>query len=104
MLGGMNHPQPLIRACFALWPRGLALAVLTLSGLAWPGPDQIMLSGLAWPGPDQITLSSLVCPGLDPRALSLCGIASAENWPGWRGPRRDGVSQETQLPLRWSAE
>jgi outer membrane protein assembly factor BamB len=26
----------------------------------------------------------------------------AENWPGWRGPDRNGVSHESQLPLRWS--
>ena len=29
---------------------------------------------------------------------SLC----AENWPYWRGPRKDGTSQETNLPIRWS--
>ena len=28
----------------------------------------------------------------------------AENWPFWRGPSRQGVSQETGLPLHWSAE
>src|SRR5262245_34953095 len=27
----------------------------------------------------------------------------AEDWPGWRGPRGDGTSNETGLPLRWSA-
>ncbi|NLF67597.1 MAG: PQQ-binding-like beta-propeller repeat protein [Candidatus Anammoximicrobium sp.] len=26
----------------------------------------------------------------------------AENWPCWRGPRGDGTSQETQVPLRWN--
>lgn len=26
----------------------------------------------------------------------------AENWPGWRGPRGDGASQEKNLPLTWS--
>jgi outer membrane protein assembly factor BamB len=26
----------------------------------------------------------------------------AENWPQWRGPRMDGTSQETGLPLTWS--
>ena len=26
----------------------------------------------------------------------------AENWPHWRGPRKDGTSTETNLPLRWS--
>jgi outer membrane protein assembly factor BamB len=28
--------------------------------------------------------------------------AVVENWPGWRGPRGDGSSLETHLPLRWS--
>lgn len=25
-----------------------------------------------------------------------------ENWPNWRGPRRDGTSLETGLPLKWN--
>jgi len=29
--------------------------------------------------------------------------ASAENWPGWRGPRGDGTSQEKNAPVRWDA-
>jgi outer membrane protein assembly factor BamB len=28
--------------------------------------------------------------------------APAEEWPQWRGPRGDGTSHETGLPLRWS--
>jgi hypothetical protein len=27
----------------------------------------------------------------------------AEDWPQWRGPRGDGTSTETNLPLKWSA-
>ena len=27
----------------------------------------------------------------------------AENWPGFRGPTGQGISSETQVPLRWSA-
>jgi outer membrane protein assembly factor BamB len=27
---------------------------------------------------------------------------SAEEWPGWRGPRGDGTSTETNVPLKWS--
>lgn len=27
----------------------------------------------------------------------------AENWPNWRGPRLDGTSLETNVPVRWSA-
>ena len=26
---------------------------------------------------------------------------NAENWPGWRGPRGDGTSQSTKLPMNW---
>src|SRR5262249_15921057 len=26
----------------------------------------------------------------------------ADNWPAWRGPTRNGVSGETNLPLKWS--
>jgi outer membrane protein assembly factor BamB len=26
----------------------------------------------------------------------------AENWPSWRGPTRDGISKETNLPAKWS--
>jgi len=29
-------------------------------------------------------------------------LAVVENWPGWRGPRGDGSSLETQLTLQWS--
>ena len=31
-------------------------------------------------------------------SFSLLG----ENWPGWRGPRGDGSSQEKNVPTRWS--
>jgi outer membrane protein assembly factor BamB len=34
--------------------------------------------------------------------LSFPATASAENWPGWRGPRGDGTSREIDLPLRWN--
>jgi outer membrane protein assembly factor BamB len=30
--------------------------------------------------------------------------AWAGNWPQWRGPAGDGVSEETNLPLRWSEQ
>lgn len=47
-----------------------------------------------------------------PRTLSavtllvciFAGVAApAENWNGWRGPRGDGTSRESDLPVRWSA-
>jgi outer membrane protein assembly factor BamB len=28
----------------------------------------------------------------------------AENWPCWRGPRGDGTSAETQIPVKWNGE
>ncbi|MEE2813192.1 MAG: PQQ-binding-like beta-propeller repeat protein [Verrucomicrobiota bacterium] len=34
--------------------------------------------------------------------LVLSFSLSAENWPGWRGPRGDGSSQEKNVPTRWS--
>ena len=39
-------------------------------------------------------------------ALALSGmltVVRAENWPQWRGPSLNGVSGETNLPVRWSA-
>jgi outer membrane protein assembly factor BamB len=35
--------------------------------------------------------------------LASLGIAAAEDWPGWRGPRGDGTSLEKNLPTTWSA-
>lgn len=35
-------------------------------------------------------------------ALSFSSLL-AENWPSWRGPRGDGSSAESNLPLHWSA-
>jgi outer membrane protein assembly factor BamB len=32
----------------------------------------------------------------------FAGVGRAENWPGWRGPRGDGVSGEKSIPLTWS--
>ncbi|GAB4155963.1 MAG: PQQ-binding-like beta-propeller repeat protein [Planctomycetaceae bacterium] len=29
-------------------------------------------------------------------------MSHAENWPGWRGPTRDGHSPETAVPVSWS--
>jgi outer membrane protein assembly factor BamB len=35
--------------------------------------------------------------------LALAGAAQGQDWPGWRGPKRDGTSSETGFPVRWSA-
>jgi outer membrane protein assembly factor BamB len=34
--------------------------------------------------------------------VALASPAMAENWPQWRGPRGDGTSTETALPVKWS--
>jgi outer membrane protein assembly factor BamB len=35
--------------------------------------------------------------------LAPCAAVTwAGNWPQWRGPNNDGISQETNLPLEWS--
>ena len=36
--------------------------------------------------------------------LTFAAPVFAENWPEWRGPRRDGSSLEENPPLRWDAE
>src|SRR5262245_19933530 len=30
--------------------------------------------------------------------------AHAQNWPQWRGPALNGVSSETNLPVKWTTE
>jgi outer membrane protein assembly factor BamB len=37
--------------------------------------------------------------------LAPCSLplARSANWPSWRGPTNDGVTEETDLPLEWSA-
>jgi outer membrane protein assembly factor BamB len=35
--------------------------------------------------------------------LLVIGVTNAENWPAWRGPRGDGSSRETGIPIHWSA-
>jgi len=37
-------------------------------------------------------------------AVMFSGLAGAADWPQWRGPRRDGVSQETGLLKEWPKE
>src|SRR4029077_13038760 len=45
--------------------------------------------------------------GVNRAALLVCFVcaaplARAENWPAWRGPSANGISGETNLPVRWS--
>jgi outer membrane protein assembly factor BamB len=41
------------------------------------------------------------CPLILAVVLSACVPALAGPWPQWRGPRGDGVGDETGLPMRW---
>jgi outer membrane protein assembly factor BamB len=34
--------------------------------------------------------------------LIICALTVLDNWPQWRGPRGQGVSEEKNLPLEWS--
>lgn len=36
-------------------------------------------------------------------ALLAAAPLPAANWPSWRGPNNDGITEETDLPLEWSA-
>lgn len=36
--------------------------------------------------------------------LAIAGPLAAGEWPGWRGPRQDGVSPDTGLVSKWSPE
>jgi len=47
------------------------------------------------------TLVRSVLPLLFVSAMAL--RAQAENWPGWRGPGRSGVTTDTGVPTTWSA-
>ena len=31
-------------------------------------------------------------------------VVHAENWPQWRGPNLNGISNEKNLPVKWTAE
>ena len=35
--------------------------------------------------------------------LISLAVVSADNWPQWRGPMMNGISNEKNLPTKWSA-
>ena len=40
-------------------------------------------------------------------SLTVCLLSSivvAENWPQWRGPQGNGISSETDVPVKWSPD
>jgi hypothetical protein len=52
------------------------------------------------PGRPFETLRKASAPTL---LLLLFASAQAANWPQWRGPNGDGISLETNVPVKWSA-
>src|SRR5262249_39828008 len=36
--------------------------------------------------------------------IAALNVVSAENWPQWRGPALNGVSDEKNLPVKWTTE
>ena len=34
--------------------------------------------------------------------IGCASVAYADNWPQWRGPSLNGISTETNLPVRWT--
>jgi outer membrane protein assembly factor BamB len=34
--------------------------------------------------------------------LAGASLVQADNWPAWRGPEKNGISKETNLPITWS--
>ncbi len=36
--------------------------------------------------------------------LATASFATAENWPGWRGPTGDGLSAENDVPTEWDGD
>lgn len=53
--------------------------------------------------PDDSAMLKLL-PGAIFFFIAFAGLASAENWPGWRGPRGDGTSLESDAPVKWNGE
>lgn len=43
-------------------------------------------------------------PMIIPSILLLISSVCAEDWPQWRGPRADGTSTATTLPMEWGVE
>lgn len=44
----------------------------------------------------------LACLTFSLVVLRMTNLVQAENWPGWRGPRGDGSSEEASVPIAWS--
>ncbi len=52
---------------------------------------------------EKLTQTSLSMLLVSAFAITSITPAAGDNWPAWRGPRGDGISLETNAPLKWSA-
>ena len=52
----------------------------------------------------QTTRLTRLCCAAAALTLSCASPAPAEDWPRWRGPRGDGISQESNLATQWPRE
>ena len=50
-----------------------------------------------------MTINRIYFCGLLAIVIILSDVSSAENWPGFRGPTRQGISREDGVPWKWSA-
>ena len=48
--------------------------------------------------------TTLMCMAATVCFITVPAASRAENWPGWRGPTRNGVSSETGIPVKWTAD
>src|SRR6476620_5214681 len=53
--------------------------------------------------PSVLTRRRLLQFGLMFMGCFLGGADASENWPGWRGPRGDGTSEERAVVVQWDA-
>ena len=50
-----------------------------------------------------MTINRILLCGLCAVVTILADVSFAENWPCFRGPTRQGMSHEKDVPLKWSA-
>lgn len=50
-----------------------------------------------------MTNFKFLIPVLTLLMVNSISVTQAQNWPNWRGPRGDGTSIETNLPIKWDS-
>lgn len=51
-----------------------------------------------------IGIHKFFCNGVVGAGLLWCAVASAENWPQWRGAEHNGISHEKKIPADWDTK